>query len=110
MKFIRYYQFTLRGLHSLTSLSEPTHGHLAFLNVGVQAPLSSDQEKELLCFMKNNVLKDFDKRDWRKALRGEPSGENVVLEIARRLKNQESFKVKAIELQETRKNFFRLNF
>lgn len=109
MKSIRYYQFSLRGLHSLTSLDEPIHGHLALLNVGLRAPVSEEREKEFLSFMKNSILKDFDKKDWRQAVQGEPSGENVILEIARRLKSEKNIEAQVIELQETRKNLFRLD-
>lgn len=107
MKFIRYYQFALRGLHSLDSLKEPIHGHLALLNVGIPSPISQEQEQEFLCFIKSHILKSFDKKDWRKSVTGEPSGENLILEIARRLK-QTQFDVRVLELQETKKNLFRI--
>lgn len=113
MNLIRYYQFQLRGLHSLESLNEPIHGHLALLNIGLNiglnSPISSEPESKFLCFIKQSILRDFDKADWRKAVKGEPSGENVILEIARRLKSQPEFDIRVLELQETKKNLFRLD-
>ena len=103
----RFYQFELRGFHALHLLGEPTHGHHCQLKIGL-APLDEKSEGAFLSFMKESILRDFDRRNWADTLQGEPSGENVLLEIGRRLEGFSGIQVKEIHLQETKKNLFLL--
>jgi len=106
----RFYQFEIRGFHNLTQISEPSHGHNGFLRIGLLAPIPEEDEREFLLFVKTRVLSDFDKKDWSLALRGEPSGENLIREIATRLQNWNPKLVKQVEFQETTKNNFLIQF
>lgn len=99
---IKFYQFPLRGFHSLEHLTEPTHGHLAYLRVGLPLPL---EEKRFLEFVKAHILSQFDKNDWSLAVNGPPSGELVLLKVFEILQ-QSDFEVEKVELQETEKNLF----
>lgn len=103
----RFYQFELRGFHALHLLGEPTHGHHCQLRVGVD-PLDEKSEALFLGYVKEKIIKDFDRKNWAESLRGEPSGENVLLEIGRRLQAFEGAQVREVHLQETKKNLFSL--
>lgn len=105
LKIIKFYQFSLRGFHSLEHLTEPTHGHLAYLRVGLLTPIDEPKEKSFLEFVKKHVLNRFDKNDWSYAVDGPPSGELVLLKIFEILQ-QTDFEVERVELQETDKNLF----
>jgi len=109
-RITRFYQFEIRGFHNLTHLSEPSHGHNGFLRIGLPAPLSEEDEKEFLLFVKSRVLSDFDKKDWSLSLDGEPSGENLIREIALRLQAWKPKLVRQVEFQETTKNNFLIQF
>ena len=109
LKLTKYYQFELRGVHALTQLGEPTHGHHCSLRVGLEAPITEADERSFLLFMKEEILKHFDKADWKVALSGkEPSGENVAYDLGRRLKQLTQVRAVHLELQETKKNIFSL--
>jgi hypothetical protein len=105
----RVYQFELRGFHSLNHLNEETHGHLAYLRLKLALPLSDELEGEFLKLVKSKVLSVFDKKDWSLGVNGEATGENVIIAIASTLKNYPHFKIQSMELQETRKNLFKID-
>lgn len=106
---LRFYSFDLRGFHSLHQI-EPTHGHSALLNIGLLSPVEEKQEGEFLCFIKNTILRDFDQNNWGNALATQPTGENVLLAIAERLKDFKKVQIRALELKETKKNSFFIEF
>jgi|GEM_PF-2051336 hypothetical protein len=108
MKCLRTYQFELRGIHSLPSLKEGPHGHHCLLRVQVPGSLDEEEERDFLSFMKSDILKNFDRADWARALAKPPSGENVLQEIFRRLDAFRQNFVFSLELQETKKNLFYL--
>ena len=109
VRLTKYYQFELRGFHALQLLNEPTHGHHCQLRIGI-SPLDEFKEGEFLGFVKEKILGDFDRKNWARTLPGEPTGENVLLEIGRRLREFEIVQVKELHLQETKKNLFSLKF
>jgi len=102
------YRFSLHGFHCLEQLSEPLHGHSSFLKVTLRAPVSESLEAEFLAWIKKNILSDFHKQNWGKNLSGEPTGENVLSEIALRFQSWKSEIATHIELEETPKNGFHL--
>lgn len=107
MTCLKFYRFKLRGFHSLESLGESAHGHLAYL-ILARSLIDSGREEEFLCFVKENILKDFDKQDWSAPLVGEPSGEAMILEIAKRIQKRPDLDIKKVLIQETKKNSFLL--
>lgn len=103
------YRFPLHGFHCLEQLSEPLHGHSSFLKVSLKAPVSEKQEADFLAWVKKNILSDFHKQNWGRTLSCEPTGENVLSEIARRFQTWNSKIATHLELEETPKNGFHLD-
>jgi hypothetical protein len=98
--------FRLRGVHFLydPNHNEPKHGHEYFLEVSVRAEVGRDR---LQAVVEKEIVNVWDKQDWTKMDLQQASGELLVEEFDRRLRDSQIAKdLIAVALKETKKNRF----